>query len=117
MRRQAGVNLETKVSALPGVREWSEQAPVEHTVFKILRHLNGICGTSLNTQIAHGAQFQMINKSVQRFFLFSFGGDIKLCNDFYGSVGAGQFTGRTAGTGMFIVFIMFHYYLTTKAFG
>ena len=68
-------------------------------MFKCLSHFYCRSWTSFNTQITHGAEFEVINESIQGFLLFAFRCNIKLGDNFNGSVGAGQFTSRTTGTG------------------
>ena len=75
-------------------------------MLKGLCHFDGISWASLDTQITHGTQFEVVDKCIDRFFLFPFGRHIKFGDDFDGSVRASQFAGRTTGAGMFIIFII-----------
>lgn len=85
-------------------------------MLKALRHFDRVGRAGHDTKIAHGAEFEVVNKFVQRFFLFAsliyikFGYDLDRC------IGASQFTRRAPGAGVFIVLIMWHYHFTLEAF-
>ena len=71
------------------VQFFNELLAVEYTVFESRRHGDGTGWTSLNTEVAHGTEFEVVNKSVDGFFAFAFRCGIELGDDLNGSVGAG----------------------------
>src|SRR5215212_4169017 len=95
-------------NTLPDFRPWFVQflrqlAAVVYTVFKVLRHLDGVCRTCFYAKVAQGAKLQVVNECVQRLLLFSFRGNVKFSNDLDGAVGTGQLAGGATGAGVLVV--------------
>ena len=81
-----------------------------------LGHDDRIRGTGFDTEIAKSAEFQVIYQFIDRFLLFSFRGDFEFGHHFDGTIGAGQFTGRTARAAVLVVVIVAHHHLAAEAF-
>ena len=83
-------------------------------MFKSLCHFDRIRRTGFHTEIAHGAEFEVVDQFIDRFFLFSLGGQFVFKDHFDGTIGAGQFTGLAAGTTVLIVFVVWHHHFSLE---